>query len=186
MIVLRVDAPLDALRDEARVREADAFESRTAGIWLDPVLGILRGPRRHRQASGPRLQAWHEGELLDCCAGALGCELLPTRSTYLYLDDGSRIALHQDVDACRWTAIVGLDGEAPTLRLAGPAAPEAGPPLLDYSLACDGFPARGEDHGLHPGQALLFEGRRRPHAVLPVVRAATIATLCFTTLAVAA
>lgn len=175
-----VPPALDLLRDEAARLKAGASQAATDTIRIDAGAGVLRGPRLHAQAVGPRLQEAHEQLLCDECSARVGQELLPTRCSYLYLDAGSRVALHQDVAACAWTLLTWVAGEPATVRCL-PASLQ-GEELLAFSLACDGMPARGEDHVIGPGDALLIPGHRVAHGLLPLQGPATIATFCFATL----
>jgi hypothetical protein len=158
--------------------------------------GAVNG-RGRCHISGPRdhLRSFHTGLGLDIAREFAGCssELFPTRTSYLFYDEGDFSFFHHDAVHAHVTVIVGLsDGLLPlalyphfgrvsnadVANLNGISNPERSA-LSNEMLRRFGQRARASEVEVRDRHALAIGGRRVPHArpLQPVQ--GTVCTACY-------
>lgn len=138
----------------------------------------LRTARRFRvNPQGQVLHRAHASTVREMAIEAIGCELWPTRASYLYYAPGDFIGPHQDVEQCEYTLVapLGAEGVFSPFPYEGPLNP------VDAFAA---FWSRREQP--HDGElqlpertGALFRGDELIHVRRPLPRPSISVTFCF-------
>jgi hypothetical protein len=169
---------LEELRDEAARQRAHAAHHTYRTPTIEADGNFIAERRNSYSPAGPGLDAWHTDDAVLASVGKLtGCEVFPTRATYVYYDVGDFIGLHVDVALSRVTLLSRLSPVDDPVYVC--------PELLRVPLskvleeATSDYARRGKPVPVPVGGFLAIAGADLPHFRPPGDEECLVVSMCY-------